>query len=63
MIEAPRISLQEARTKTINNEAILVCAYPSEEKFAQNHLEGAISLAEFKERESSLSKEDSIIFY
>jgi hypothetical protein len=32
------------------NSALLVCAYDSAEKFRQNHLAGAISLAAFKSR-------------
>jgi hypothetical protein len=43
--------------------ALLVCAYDSDEKFEQNHLDGAISLSEFHSRDKSLSKEQEIIFY
>jgi hypothetical protein len=51
------------RKKVLSNDAILVCAYEEEEKFKKMHLEGAISLKEFKTRISSLSKEQEIIFY
>jgi rhodanese-related sulfurtransferase len=63
MTEPVRISPEEARKKILSNEAILVCAYEEEEKFRKMHLEGAISLNEFKTRVSSLSKEREIIFY
>jgi hypothetical protein len=63
MTEPVRISPKEARKKVLSNEAILVCAYEEEEKFRKMHLEGAISLNEFKTRVSSLSKEHEIIFY
>jgi rhodanese-related sulfurtransferase len=61
--EPIRISPEEARKKILSNEAILVCAYEEEEKFRKMHLEGAISLNEFRSRVSSLSKEQEIIFY
>jgi hypothetical protein len=63
MIEPVRIPPEEARKKVLSNDAILVCAYEEEEKFKKMHLEGAISLNEFKNRASSLSKEQEIIFY
>jgi rhodanese-related sulfurtransferase len=63
MTEPVRITPEAARKKVLSNEAILVCAYEEEEKFRKMHLEGAISLNEFKNRASSLSKEQVIIFY
>jgi hypothetical protein len=63
MTEPVRISPEEARKKVVSNKAILVCAYEEDEKFRRMHLEGAISLNEFKTRVSSLSKEQEIIFY
>ena len=63
MAEPARISAEEARTKIISGQALLVCAYEDEEKFKRNNLEGAISLQEFKKRLSSLSKEQEIVFY
>ena len=63
MTEPVRILPEEARTRLLSNKAILVCAYEEEEKFRKMHLEGAISLSEFKEREPLLSKEREIIFY
>jgi hypothetical protein len=63
MTEPVRISPEVARKKVLFHEAILVCAYEDEEKFRKMHLEGAISLNEFKNRASSLSKEQEIVFY
>ncbi|MGC1455011.1 MAG: ArsR family transcriptional regulator [Nitrospirota bacterium] len=63
MTEPVRISPEEAKKKILSNEAILVCAYEDEEKFRKMHLEGAISLIEFKNRAPLLSKEQEIIFY
>jgi hypothetical protein len=63
MTEPVRISPEEARKKVVSNKAILVCAYEEDEKFRRMHLEGGISLNEFKTRVSSLSKEQEIIFY
>lgn len=42
---------------------LLVCAYDDDEKFQQNHLEGALSLADFRAQEDSISKDQEIIFY
>ena len=44
-------------------KALLVCAYDSDEKFAKYHLEGAISLSDFKKRAGETPKEQEIIFY
>ncbi|HLW65672.1 MAG TPA: rhodanese-like domain-containing protein [Gemmataceae bacterium] len=60
---AERISPAEARRHMSKNGALLVCAYDSDEKFHQMHLEGAISLEQFKSRVNSLPKEREIIFY
>jgi rhodanese-related sulfurtransferase len=59
-----RISPQQAHQRLeFNNEAMLVCAYDSDEKFHENHLEGAISLAEFEAQVGSIPKDREIIFY
>lgn len=44
-------------------EMLLVCAYDSDEKFRQNHLEGALSLDDFRSRLDSIPKDRSIVFY
>jgi hypothetical protein len=62
--KAERISAQNAYQHMKSNpETLLVCAYDSEEKFAQNHLDGAISLDEFRHQENSVRKDREIIFY
>jgi rhodanese-related sulfurtransferase len=43
--------------------AMLVCGYDSEEKFRDNHLEGALSLDEFESQVDSLPREREIVFY
>lgn len=58
-----RISPEEARRHIDSGQALLVCGYDSQEKFEQNHLEGAISLDEFKARVDSILKNREIIFY
>lgn len=57
-----RISPQEAK-RHLEAGALLVCAYDSQAKFQQNHLEGAISLDEFRTREESAPRDREIIFY
>jgi rhodanese-related sulfurtransferase len=59
----PRISAEEAHRQLERGDALLVCAYDDPHKFAQYHLEGALSLPEFKAREGSLSPSHEIIFY
>jgi len=63
MDQPVRIIPEDARKKILSHEAILVCAYEDEEKFRKHHLEGAISLSEFKGKAPSLSREQEIIFY
>jgi len=58
-----RIPPKEARERVMKENALFVCAYDDEDKFRQNHLEGAISFAEFKAKLPSLSKDQEIIFY
>jgi hypothetical protein len=41
----------------------LVCAYEDPAKFETAHLEGALSIQEFRARRPSLSKTQEIIFY
>lgn len=63
MTQFIRIPPDETRQKVTSGSALLVCAYDDEEKFEKNHLEGAISLAEFKSNLSSIPKNKEIIFY
>lgn len=60
---AERIAVMEAREKVIKGQAILVCAYDSDEKFNKMRLQGAIPLSTFKDKLKSIEKEQMIIFY
>jgi rhodanese-related sulfurtransferase len=63
MRDFSRVSPREVRCRVASGSALLVCAYDNEEKFKRNHLEGAISLSEFKSRLPSLSQDQEIVFY
>jgi len=63
MEEPRRVSPEEVRKKVNEGKALLVCAYEDEEKFKKMRLEGAISLAEFKLKLLSLTKDQEIVFY
>jgi hypothetical protein len=58
-----RINPQEAANSIKKGQALLVCAYDSDEKFRMFHLDGAISLNEFESRLPSFPKEQELIFY
>ena len=58
-----RISAEETRARVAGENALLVCSYESEEKFAKVRLEGAIPLSEFRARLASLAQDQEIIFY
>jgi hypothetical protein len=60
---ADRIGPTEAHERMKSKQALLVCAYDDDEKFRKFQLDGAISLAEFREEEESLDKNREIIFY
>jgi hypothetical protein len=57
-----RIGPEQAK-RDMENGALLVCAYDSDEKFQNNRLTGALSLAELQARESALPRDQEIIFY
>lgn len=63
MAEPIRISPEEVRRQVTSGSALLVCAYEDEEKCKKLHLEGSISLTEFKSKLSALAKDQEIIFY
>lgn len=63
MSEIVRISAQEARDAVQGGNALLVCAYDSDEKFKSFHLEGGMSFSDFKVRVDGLSKDTGIVFY
>ncbi len=49
--------------KVQTGEALLVCAYPDDEKFAKNHLKGAISLKDFEAQIKDAGQSKLIVFY
>jgi rhodanese-related sulfurtransferase len=63
MPEPIRIPPEEARDKISSGSAKLICAYDDDQKFKNNHLEGAVSMGEFKADLPTLSKDSEIIFY
>ena len=63
MSEAIRISKEETRQKVLGGQALLVCAYADDTKFARYHLEGAIPLSALQAQTGELSRNQEIIFY
>lgn len=63
MSEVTRITAEEVRPRVQAGDAVLVCAYDSDAKFAANHLEGALSLAQFKAQVGGLAKDTELVFY
>lgn len=59
-----RITPQQAYNHMHSKDnAMLVCAYESEEEFRQNHLEGATPLKHFASQADDIPKDQEIIFY
>ena len=46
-----------------SGEVLLVCAYDSDARFRQVHLEGAMSFEEFKSLQPTLPRDREIVFY
>ena len=63
MSEIARVAPTEIRERVLSGKTMLVCAYDSDAKFQEYHLEGAISLADFKSRLSGLAKDTELVFY
>ncbi len=63
MVEISRVSVQEARRQVAAGRALLVCAYPDEEKCNRMKLEGSITLSELQARLAALPKDQQLIFY
>jgi len=63
MAQVIRITPEETYRKLQAGNALLVCAYDSQEQFRSLQLAGAISLPEFRAKLPSLSKEQEIVFY
>lgn len=63
MTDNALISATEAHKHCNSGQALLVCAYESDEKFRAYPLEGASSLSDFESRLGSVAKDQEIIFY
>lgn len=63
MSDVARVSAIEIRAHVQSGDALLVCAYDSDEKFKANHLEGAVSFAEFQTMVSTLAKNKELVFF
>jgi rhodanese-related sulfurtransferase len=63
MAKVSRITPEETYQKLRAGDIVLVCAYDSEEQFRSLHLEGAISLPEFRAKLPFLSEDQEIVFY
>ena len=62
--DVPRVSAQYAREKlTSGDDSFLLVNIYSQEKYDQSHLEGAISMSDFRSRQDSLPKDTEIAFY
>lgn len=58
-----RLSVDQARAKSMVDEALLVCAYDNDDQFHQNHLEGAIAWQAFETQLPDLAKDALVIVY
>lgn len=58
-----RINAEEVYTKVKTNNALLVCAYESNEKYAQYNIDGSIPFSEFADMLPSIPKTREIIFF
>jgi hypothetical protein len=63
MNEVPRVTPTEIYPRLRSGTALLVCAYDSDARFRQVHLEGAISLEEFTSLRPNLPRDREIVFY
>ena len=61
--EVRRVEPEIAHRHVDAGEALLVCAYESDEKFQSMQLEGAESLNNLRARLPDISKAQEIIFY
>jgi hypothetical protein len=62
-MEIQRVSPEDARERVKAGSALFVCAYEDEGKCKANNLEDSITFGEFKQKLSTLPKNQEIIFY
>ncbi len=58
-----RIGPHQAHARVEAGRALLVCAYDSDAKFQEFHLDGAIPLSALQSRLGSIPRDQEIIFY
>ncbi len=63
MSDIERISPEEVRNRVQSGNAILVCAYDSDDKYGKMKLDGSKSLSEFRSGISGIEKNREIIFF
>jgi hypothetical protein len=63
MDEPQRVTPQEIYPRVQAGEALLVCAYESDEKCQRLRLQNAISFSEFKAQLPALHRDREIVFY
>ncbi len=63
MSDVTRVAPSEIRDRVLSGKALLICAYDSDEKFKGSHLEGGISLADFRARLTGLARDTELVFY
>lgn len=63
MTKMSRITPEETYQKLRVENALLVCAYESEEQCRNPQLDGAIFLSEFRAKLPAIPKDQEIVFY
>ena len=58
-----RINAEEVYTKVKTDNALLVCAYESDEKYAKFKIDGSIPFSKFTDMLPSMPKTREIIFF
>lgn len=61
--QVERVPVADARRLVQAGDALLVCAYDSDERYQQVALDGSISHAAFEQRLPSLPRDTEVIFY
>ncbi len=63
MSKPTTIDATQAREKSQQGQAVLVCAYEDDSKCGEVLLDGAIPYSQLAARLASMSKQDEIVFY
>lgn len=58
-----QVTPSEIWPRVLAGQVFLVCAYDDRLEFRQNHLEGAMSMAEFRARLKTMDVNQEIVFY